>query len=218
MTACQSNHLDKIMIITVASYKGGVAKTTTAVHLAAFLQKRKPTLLIDGDVIRAASKWGERGSGFRFKVVDEARGVKMAREYAKGHIVIDTEANPSNADFRDIVEGCDLLVIPAVPEQTATDGLIYTLSKLQEMDVARYRVLITKVPPKPQSEGVKLRKELVKNGIPVFKAEIPRLKSFDTASAKGLLISDLKDSASQRGWESYEKAGEKAGKEILNGK
>ena len=37
------------MIITIASFKGGVAKTTTAVHLAAYLQDRSPTLLIDGD-------------------------------------------------------------------------------------------------------------------------------------------------------------------------
>lgn len=37
------------MIITVASFKGGVGKTTSAVHLAAYFQQDKPTLLIDGD-------------------------------------------------------------------------------------------------------------------------------------------------------------------------
>jgi chromosome partitioning protein len=78
----------------------------------------------------------------------------------------------------------------------------------------RYRVLIAKVPPMPQTEGAKLRSELVKNSIPVFKAEIPRLKSFDTASSRGLLVSALRDSAARRGWEAYEKAG----REILSGK
>ena len=42
------------MIITVASFKGGVGKTTTAVHLAAFLNESSPALLIDGDPNRSA--------------------------------------------------------------------------------------------------------------------------------------------------------------------
>jgi len=63
------------MIITVTSYKGGVGKTTTAIHLAAFLQRSAPTMLVDGDAIRSATKWGQRGtgSGLPFKVVSHAR-------------------------------------------------------------------------------------------------------------------------------------------------
>lgn len=202
------------MIITVASYKGGVGKTTTALHIAACLQKKAPTLLIDGDVIRAATLWGQRGQGFPFQMADGAEALKAAHGFKKGHIVIDTEANPSHLDFRTVVQSCDLLIIPAVPEQTATDGLIYTLSKLKEFDGTRYRVLITKVPPKPQTEADKLRQELTKAGIPVFKAEIPRLKAFDTASAKGKLVCDLNEKTALRGWEAYEKAG----KEIFSGK
>ena len=38
------------MIVTVASFKGGVGKTTTALHLAAYCQTLAPTLLVDGDL------------------------------------------------------------------------------------------------------------------------------------------------------------------------
>ena len=37
------------MHVAVASFKGGVGKTTTAIHIAAYLQTLGPTLLLDGD-------------------------------------------------------------------------------------------------------------------------------------------------------------------------
>ena len=77
------------MIVTIASFKGGVSKTTTAVHLAAYLQKRSPTLLIDGDPNRSASGWARRGQ-LPFQVVDERLAAKYAREFE--HCVVDTEA------------------------------------------------------------------------------------------------------------------------------
>jgi cellulose biosynthesis protein BcsQ len=40
-----------------------VGKTTIAIHLAAYLQTLAPTLLVDGDVIRASTNWSKRGDG-----------------------------------------------------------------------------------------------------------------------------------------------------------
>jgi chromosome partitioning protein len=62
------------MMITVASYKGGVGKTTMALPVAAFCQRLAPTLLVDGDAIRTSITWSQRGdgcSGLPFKVLDE---------------------------------------------------------------------------------------------------------------------------------------------------
>jgi anion-transporting ArsA/GET3 family ATPase len=76
------------LIVTVASFKGGQAKTTTAVHLAALLNEQNPTLLVDGDPNRSATSWNKR-KGFPFKVVDEKQAVRFAKEFE--HVVIDTQ-------------------------------------------------------------------------------------------------------------------------------
>ena len=178
------------MIVTITSYKGGVGKTTTAVHLAAYLQRLAPTLLVDGDAIRSATKWGQRsnGSGLPFTVVTHAKLVNHIQDYKSGHIIIDTEGNPTDDDFKDLADNCDLLVVPAVPESVATDGLTHTLAKLRELRREHFRVLLTMVPPKPRTEGRELRDMLVSQGIPVFTTEIPRLAAFEKAAAEGVPV------------------------------
>lgn len=73
------------MIITVASFKGGVGKTTTAIHLAEFLQSDASTLLVDGDFNRSSLQWAKAGN-LKFQVCDEAQAVKFGRKVE--HIVI----------------------------------------------------------------------------------------------------------------------------------
>jgi chromosome partitioning protein len=202
------------MIITIASYKGGVGKTTTAVHLGAYLQRLAPTLLVDGDAIRSATKWSQRGSntGLPFKVVTHAQMVSHIRDYQ--HVIIDTEGNPSDDDFKDLAGNCDLLVIPAVPESVATDGLTHTLAKLRSLGNKTHRVLLTMVPPKPRTEGQQLRDMLISEGIPVFTSEIPRLAAFEKAAAEGVPVYEVKDDRNAaRAWDAYEAAG----REVING-
>jgi chromosome partitioning protein len=98
------------MFITCLGFKGGVAKTTMAVHLAGALADAAPTRLIDGDANRSALAWSAAG----FKVVDERSGAWAARDYE--HVVIDSAARPAAEDIKVLADGCDLLVLPTTPD------------------------------------------------------------------------------------------------------
>lgn len=196
------------MIITVASYKGGVGKTTTAVHLAAYLNSLSPALLLDGDQTRNATAWAQRGDlGFRVAPIDQA--AKLAREFK--HIVIDTGQRPSPEDLQAAAEGCDLLVVPAVPSALDTDGLGQTVRALQALKKAKFKVLLTRVAPDAAKEATELRRLLAAIKAPVFATEIPRLKAFEKAAGAGVIVRDADDRNADRAWTVYSQVGHELG-------
>ena len=75
-------------------------------------------------------------------------------------------------------------------------------------------MLLTKVPPPPEPDGPQLRAVLQREEIPVFEADIPRLKSFEKAAAEGVPVYAVQqDARAKRAWQAYEAIG----KEMTNG-
>jgi chromosome partitioning protein len=192
------------MIVTVASFKGGVAKSTTAVHLAAFLHARGPTVLVDGDPNRSVSGWAKRGTP-AFKVVDERQAARHVREAE--HVVIDTPARPNREDLEALSDGCDLLIIPTTPDAFALDALMLTVDALGGIPSARYRVLLTIVPPRPSRDGDDARGMIAKGGLPLFVGSIRRAVAFQRAAMAGCLVADVKDPRAAEAWADYDSIG-----------
>ena len=124
------------MVITVASYKGGVGKSTTAIHLAAYLQKKSPTVLIDGDPNRSVCGWAINGN-LPFEVIHLHQATKLARNYE--HAVIDTSARLEPEEIKELVEGCDLLVIPSTPDALSLQALLMTTSEIENVGEGNYK-------------------------------------------------------------------------------
>jgi chromosome partitioning protein len=192
------------LIITLASFKGGVGKTTTSVHLAAYLQARGPTVLVDGDANRSAATWAKHGQ-LPFAVVDERRLAKAAREYE--HVVIDTAARPSVEELQDLVAGCDLLVIPSTPDALALAALMQTVETLEDLGSDRWKVLLTIVPPAPSRDGEEARALLKKAKLPHFSRATRRLSAFQKAALSGVLVHQVPDPRAALGWEDYTAVG-----------
>ena len=175
------------MIVTIASNKGGVGKTTSAIHLAAYLQQSAPTLLVDNDPNRSATGWNARGeNGLPFRVVDINQSLKVGREFE--HIVFDTKARPDREELETLAEGCDLLIIPSTPDAMSIEALMGTVENLRSLGVEHFRVLITMIPPYPERDGEDARAMLEESGYPLFESGIREAKAFKTASLRGTVV------------------------------
>lgn len=187
------------MIITVASFKGGVGKTTTAIHLAAYLQGKAPTLLVDGDQNRSAMTWA-LPEKLPFKVVTDVQMAKHIRDYE--HIVIDTQARPTRDDLEDLADSCDLLILPTTPKALDLDALLRTIEVLQNLN-ATFKVLLTMVPPPPNRSEEEARDLFQQEGVPTFGASIKRLVAFERAPLEGVIVRDYTDPRAEIAWAGY---------------
>jgi chromosome partitioning protein len=184
-------------ILTVTGYKGGTAKSTTAIHIAAYFATLGKTVLIDGDPNRTALEWSERGE-LPFTVTTD----KAAHRFTPGahFLIIDTPARPNSKDLKELAEGCDLLILPTTPDVVSLQPM---LEMTRAIEGANYRALLTIVPPLPNREGEIMHADLKESGVPIFNAMIRRTVHFGKAALQGKLISGIAEATAQAAWQDY---------------
>lgn len=194
------------MIITLTSFKGGVGKTTSAIHLATYIQQQKGSvLLVDGDDNRSCLAWAENGL-LPFKVVDEKAAPKYYRNYE--NVIIDTAARPQKDELESLAEGCDLLIVPCTPDSLSIKALSLTIKALKEIGTDKYRILLTIIPPKPTRDGDETREMLDEADLSLFKTGIRSAIAFKRAALLGKPVYEVKDRRAREAWSDYVSVGE----------
>lgn len=203
-------HLFIRMILTIASFKGGVGKSTSAIHLAAYFAEKGNTLLVDGDPNRSSISWAKRSDGMSFDVCDF--DAAKTESNGRSHIIIDTAGHPTPGELRILADGCDYLLIPSTPDALALEGLFNTLNELNQ--ITSYGVVLTMVDSRKRATANQARTYLSASGIPVLKQTIRRLTAFERAALDACLVRDVKDRFAKIAWGEYKALGKEIEKNV----
>lgn len=173
------------MIIAVLSRKGGVGKTTLAMHFAGGMSADARTLLVDEDETRNATLWAQRGS-MPFTVTGMQGLAREAREHT--HIVVDSRGGMPKDDIKDLYGGADRVVVPVAAEFMTMETMLQTVAVLRDVDpqLKKLRVVMTMARP-----GRKLDEALAAlRGLnaPLVSRTVRFSEAFRDASGGGQLV------------------------------
>jgi chromosome partitioning protein len=181
------------MRFAVASSKGGSAKSTTAVHLAAALTnalalapRAGSVLLVDSDPNASALAWAARGPDrlpFPVVALDDPWP-------AHDHLVVDVAAREEHADLIELARASDRVVVPVVPSALDIHVSLATVKLLAP--VADTRVLLVRCPPAPQRDAEEAREFLVAQGARVLTTTVPQRKGYALAALEGVTVRDVR--------------------------
>jgi chromosome partitioning protein len=194
------------MIYAVVNSKGGVGKTTTAVHLAAMLAKKGSTLLIDGDPQASAASWAawRRDTDFFPSPTTTCLAGKAilaeGKELSKGfdNAVVDAGGRDSTA-LRSALLLAQRAIIPIGASNLDAAALTDLLTIV---DLARdynpdldVRVLLTRVDSRTKDTGEMLQ-FLAEQKLNVLNGRICERVAFRRAIGEGATVCELgKDQA-----------------------
>jgi chromosome partitioning protein len=191
------------MIFACVNTKGGVGKTTTAVHLAVLLAGQGETLLIDGDAQASAASWAAwrrekpEYSPSPTTVRLDGKGIlSEGKQLAKGfkHVVVDAGGRDSSALRSALLLG-QRAIIPVGASQLDAAALTDLMTVVDlardynpELDV---RVLLTRVDPRTK-DAADMRAFLKEQDLVALSAMICERVAFRRAIGEGATVHELR--------------------------
>jgi chromosome partitioning protein len=190
--------------VVFASHKGGVGKTTCAIHVSAALARRGYKVrLIDADPNASALNWyrlsQRNGHDLGIEVVHYLQNNFSTSPI--NVVLFDLRGRPEEEDLRSLAVA-DLFVIPVSPGKMDLEATKYTIEALQKLGIRNYRILQTRCPNQKQTDRV--RHALTFSKFPTFDCAIREYQVFRTAAEEGNLCVNVRDRNSANAWKQVE--------------
>lgn len=181
-------------IVTVAGLKGGTAKTSTAINLAAWWSAAgRRVLLIDADPNGSATKLYARGDGALLaagSAVAPIQQAPMAMAKPWDLVVVDT-AGGSRDEQRTYAEGSNYVLAPCQPAASSIEQVV-DLAEILKSTGVPFGVVLTMCDSRRKVDAIKTRQVLERVGLPVLAVQITLLSAWPKAEAAGVAVRDAR--------------------------
>ncbi|MGL5062253.1 MAG: AAA family ATPase, partial [Microcoleus sp.] len=186
-------------VIAIANQKGGCGKSTTAVHLAYWLQPQGPTILIDADAQQSSSQWlGGMSEPPPCEVMrspdDILEKIPVIADQYK-YVIVDGPASLSEIT-RAILFCADIAVVPCQPTGVDLRSASDAVRLIAQAQSVRGGQPIATAFLSRAVKGTKLKDEAITllqstNGIRLLRSVVHQKQAIADTSGQGATVWDL---------------------------
>jgi chromosome partitioning protein len=189
----QGQGIEAVKVIALAQQKGGVGKSTLAIHMAVELVRRGLSVaIIDMDPQNSVAKWAKRRDAEQPLVMTSdlehlSGDLAELRREGVAFVLLDLPGRSSSI-VNEGMKAANLVIIPAPPFDIDIEASVDTIETARRLK-RRYVFVMNGVPPKA-GRTQEFVTGLTKRGQPVLPGFIGRRLDYPDAIAEGLGVAE----------------------------